>query len=100
MLTPAPEKRQSLIPFPRTGKRSGGERVRSESADTKELNQVYIYNNSVNDHEEDDDELEALEESQSEPEPLTLEESEPISLEESLDSDYEQYNEESLGEGT
>jgi len=51
--TPPPElvvrKRQSLIPFPRTGKRSGS----TESSNNRELDQVYIY-----DSQEDDPEVE------------------------------------------
>jgi len=60
--TRAPElavrKRQSLIPFPRTGKRSG-----STESSNRELNQVYIYD-SPDDQDEDDDP-----EAEPEPEP-------------------------------
>ena len=81
--TPSPEisvrKRQSLIPFPRTGKRS----VSTESSNNnRELDQVYIY-----DSPEDDPEVEP------EPEPKENEEDFDIMID---SDDFDNESEDSL----
>ena len=93
--TPSPEisvrKRQSLIPFPRTGKRS----VSTESSNNnRELDQVYIYDSS-----DDDPEIQPEVEPEPEPEPKENEEDIDIMINsDDFDSEFEDsLDDDSLG---